>query len=288
MSKFLGWFFQGGVAGVAKRVGIAILALFVLCMFLGSWVVVPKEHVGVSNYLGKVSKTPVLPGPHLKFPLIEKIDNVQISEQTYPGTLDAFSSDLQDIKVQYTARVRLSPSQVPILYTEYAGDTAIDWYAKQVQPEINQTVKEITARYRLQDMAIKRDAIRAEIYDRIHSRIKTMEISGFTLDNLDPSAKLKESIEKKVVAEQEMLAEDYHTSASEKVKQQTINKAQGEAEAIRLKAEALKANQGAILLDMIQKWDGNAPTTLVINGSLSNSVAAEATSAPVPIILNTK
>jgi len=273
---------------------LAVVAIFLMGLFFGSWTIVPKEHVGVSNYLGKVSDKPMTPGPHFKFPFVEDVTQIKVSEQSFPGDLGAFSADLQDISVKYTARVRLSPDQAPVLFAEYSGADVKEWFDRQALPEINQSVKEVTARYRLQDMAVKRDQIRDEIFDSLKDRVKTMQITGFTLDNLEPSEKLQEEIERKVIEEQKMLAEDYKTSASAKQAQQKILEAQGEAESIRLKGEALKENQAVAVLSIVQKWDGKAPTTLVMNGTgglptVDDDSTTKSKPTPiesVPIILN--
>jgi prohibitin 2 len=44
-----------------------------------------------------------------------------------------------------------------------------------------------------------------------------------------------------------------------------IIRAKGEAEAIRVRAEAIRDNPGLIQLQIVEKWDGKAP--LVIGGS---------------------
>jgi prohibitin 2 len=47
-----------------------------------------------------------------------------------------------------------------------------------------------------------------------------------------------------------------------------IIRAKGEAEAIRVRAEAIRDNPGLIQLQIVEKWDGKAP--LVIGGSNSS------------------
>lgn len=275
---------------------LVYLAMFIapLLVLSGAWIIVPKQHVGVSNFMGKVSSKPMLPGPRLKVPFFEKVEKIQASEQSFPGDLDAFSGDLQGIKVKYTVRVRLEPEQVPVLYAEYSGTDIKQWFDRQALPEINQSVKEVTARYRLQDMSTQRARIRDEVFKLLQNRVNTMTVTGFTLDNLEPSEKLQEEIERKVIEEQKMLAEDYKTSASAKQAQQKILEAHGEAESIRLKGEALKQNQAVAMLSFIQKWDGKVPGTLVINGSLpplaesdgSTTTSKPLATSPIPIILN--
>jgi prohibitin 2 len=48
--------------------------------------------------------------------------------------------------------------------------------------------------------------------------------------------------------------------------EQAVETAKGEAEALKVRGEALQANPGVAQLEAIKKWDGKAPQTVVLQG----------------------
>jgi prohibitin 2 len=46
-----------------------------------------------------------------------------------------------------------------------------------------------------------------------------------------------------------------------------IEQAKGESEALRIKGNAINANPKVVELNMIEKWDGQLPTTLITSGN---------------------
>ena len=48
-----------------------------------------------------------------------------------------------------------------------------------------------------------------------------------------------------------------------------VVRANAEAEAMKIRAQALKENQNILLQDFIKKWDGKFPNTLFLGGEAS-------------------
>ena len=78
------------------------------------------------------------------------------------------------------------------------------------------------------------------------------------------SKELETAIESKMVQEQEAAKARFTQLKAQIEAETSIVKAKGEAEAIRVRAEAIRDNPGLIQLQIVEKWDGRSP--LVIGG----------------------
>jgi len=85
------------------------------------------------------------------------------------------------------------------------------------------------------------------------------------LENITLSKELEAAIESKMVQEQEAAKARFTQQKTQIEADTAIIRAKGEAEAIRVRAEAIRDNPGLIQLQIVEKWDGKAP--LVIGGS---------------------
>jgi prohibitin 2 len=97
-------------------------------------------------------------------------------------------------------------------------------------------------------------------------------IEDIVLENILLSKELEAAIESKMVQEQEAAKARFTQQKSEIEASTVIIKAKGEAEAIRIRGEALRDTPGLIQLQIVEKWDGRAP--LVIGGSAGESGGA--------------
>jgi prohibitin 2 len=89
------------------------------------------------------------------------------------------------------------------------------------------------------------------------------------LENITLSKELENAIESKMVQEQEAAKSRFTQQKAQVEAETSIIKAKGEAEAIRIRGEALRDTPGLIQLQIVEKWDGKAP--LVIGGGGENS-----------------
>ena len=80
---------------------------------------------------------------------------------------------------------------------------------------------------------------------------------------IDYSDTFERSIEEKVVAQQNAIRAQNETRRVEEEARQAVVRANAEAEAIRIRAQALKENPDVLLQDAIKRWDGKLPTTFM-------------------------
>jgi prohibitin 2 len=89
-------------------------------------------------------------------------------------------------------------------------------------------------------------------------------VEDIVLENITLSDELEAAIESKMVQEQEAAKARFTQQKAQIEADTAIIKAKGEAEAIRVRAEAIRDNPGLIQLQIVEKWDGRSP--LVIGG----------------------
>jgi regulator of protease activity HflC (stomatin/prohibitin superfamily) len=100
-------------------------------------------------------------------------------------------------------------------------------------------VKEVTAEYRAADILSKREEIRTQIREAmiIELREYSVTVIDFLITNIDFRAEFKQSIEDKVRAEQEALAEQNRVEIARAQAEQRAATAEGEANRLRIEAQ---------------------------------------------------
>jgi len=106
---------------------------------------------------------------------------------------------------------------------------------------MNQIVKDATVRYKGVDIAPHREDIRREVSQALHRELatKSINVEDFLLDFIDFRDEFKKSIEDKVIAEQNALAETNKVKIAEAQAQQVAATAQGTADAVRINAQGV-------------------------------------------------
>jgi len=244
-----------------------VIAIIVLIALSRSCAIVPPGHRGVSVTLGKVSQNIKGEGLNFKKPFIETIVKIPIQQITVDGETECFSSDLQTIKVSYSVLYKLPPDKIIELYQLYHGDP----YASLVDPRIQDALKQATAKYKAEEMVKQREAVKV-----LAKEIVTREVTGMVtivdvpLKNIDLTAQLEKAIEDKQVQEQQALSKTYELQKAQKAAEITIVEAKAEAEAVRIKGEALKYSPEVIQLEIAKKWNGVSPTSVVVTQGGAN------------------
>jgi prohibitin 2 len=232
-----------------------------------SCTIVPPGHRGVSVTLGKVSSNIRGEGLNFKKPFIETVKKISIQQATVEGTAACFSSDLQTVNISYSVLYKLPPEKVVDLYQLYQGDP----YIALVEPRLQDVLKQITAKYKAEEVVKKREAIKAEVLGLLTKEVQGMvTVVDVPIKNIDLTDQLEKSIEDKQVQEQQALAKTYELQKAQKEAEITVVNAKAEAEAVKIKGEALKASPEVIQLEIAKKWNGVSPTSVVVTQGGAN------------------
>ena len=238
---------------------------------------VPTGHTGVVTTFGRVENTTLDSGVHLVLPWqnVVKMDN-RVQKQT--TDLSCFSSDIQEVNLNYTINYQIKKSDAQTIYRTIG----VDYYHTVIQPCVTESVKVVTARYTAEQLVGKRNELAAAIEDDLADKLLNynIELVSTSIENMDFTNAFTDAVEAKQVAQQNKLRAE--TEAEQKVIEaqaaaevRKVNadaeayevraKAEAEAEANRMISESL--TQELINYTYAQRWDGELPTVMTGDGS---------------------
>lgn len=247
---------------LGKLIGIAIIILVIVLAAAQSTYVVEPGFRGVQVTLGKVSDEFKPEGFGTKQPFISSIIPVPVRQLARELPAECYSADLQQVNIQLRVLYRIPESSVVRIYKEYSGDP----FDNLIAPRVLEALKEVTALQSAEQIVKQREHIKAKALTSAKDKISTiLNIEDIVLENITLSKELETAIESKMVQEQEAAKARFTQQKAQIEADTTIIKAKGEAEAIRIRGEALRDTPGLIQLQIVEKWDGKSP--LVIGGS---------------------
>jgi prohibitin 2 len=155
------------------------------------------------------------------------------------------------------------------IFKQFAGDP----FDSLIAPRVQEAVKEITAMQTAEQIVKQREEIKQKALASAKLKIgDILRVEDIVIRNIDLSKELERAIEAKMVAEQQA-AQARFTQIQTAVEAETaIIKAKGEAEAIKVRGEALKLNLAFLRLQIVERWNGKSP--LVVPAESGTSGAA--------------
>ncbi len=251
-------------SGLIAFIGIAAILLL---GFFTSIATVPAGYVGVVTQFGATTGRVLNPGFNIKISFIQSAVKISVKTQLYQaGNLTAASKDLQNVFTTIAINYKLDPSKAVEIYktvgTDYMGIIA--------HPAIQETVKEITAKYNAEECITKRadvkDQITSALIGRLQSRgiiVETVNITDFKF-----SDEFTAAIEAKVVAQQQIETAQNTLERMKVEAEQAVVQAQGKADAAVVSAQGTaEANQiisQSLTPEMLQYILFNNPDVTII------------------------
>lgn len=224
---------------------------------------------GVLVTLGKVREQPLAEGFGTKTPFISHIIPVLVRQQSRTLPSECYSSDLQQVNMTLRILYRIPETQVVKIYQDYAGDP----FDSLIAPRVQEALKEVSALQSAEQIVKKREEIKVKALAAAKQKVGTiLFLEDLVLENITLSKELEAAIESKMVQEQEASKARFTQQKSQIEADTAIIRAKGEAEAIRIRGEALRDTPGLIQLQIVEKWDGKAP--LVIGGGSGENTGA--------------
>jgi len=253
----------------AKLVGIGLIILVVVIAGSQSTYVVEPGFRGVEVTLGKVSPEFKPQGFGSKTPFVTHIVSIPVRQLTNALNTDCYSSDLQQVAVALRVLYRIPEASVVKIYSEYSGDP----FESLIAPRVQEALKEVAALQSAEMIVKKREDIKTKSLASAREKIGAILIlEDLVVENIVLSKELETAIESKMVQEQEAAKARFTQQKAQIEADTAIIRAKGEAEAIRIRAEAIKDNPGLIQLQIVEKWDGRSP--LVIGGGAGENGGA--------------
>jgi regulator of protease activity HflC (stomatin/prohibitin superfamily) len=278
------------------------VVLMLFAVVLDGFTIIEPGERGVVVRLGEVTGESFDEGLHLKFPLADRIDemSVQIKKFSAPD-MQASSKDLQTVRTSCAVNYRLNPDSV----TQVRQQIGVQQRTHELtvlQPQLQESIKAVTAKYNAQDLIAKRKTVSLEMRATFQKKLDNLVDGAFIVDEFSItdftfSKTFTRAIEAKVEAnERAMQAENEvrQAKAEAEKKVETARghaesvriEAQAEADAIRLRAQALREFPEVLKLDTIQRWDGKLP--LVLGGESSDLMLELSNFTGAPMVRQSK
>jgi prohibitin 2 len=250
---------NAGYAGFAAFLGAALLAI--LAVFLFFTATVETGSVGVITNFGKVTGAVLDSGWHIVGP-VDHVTDISIRTITTQTDASCFSSDLQAVNITLAVQTRITKENATKIYQNYGVE-----YMSQAEPKILDALKAETAKYEAAEIIANRDKIRSEALKAAQDRLTGfVEVQDLSIVNVAFSEDYEKAIEAKQVAQQRAEQAKYELQQAEVEAEKKVATAKGEAQAIEIRGDALAKNPAVIDLELINKWDGHSPDTLVTSG----------------------
>ncbi len=242
-------------------IGAIIILFFLLIAAFDSYFTVSAGTSAIKLRFGKVIGS-YEEGFHLKMPFIDRVEKFSIRIKKDVVGTEAFSKDLQTVKVALAINHRIQPDTVISIYRNLGPD-----YVKTVlTPMAEEWIKAIVAKYSAESLISNRVEVTKELDKVLKETMaqKQVIISDIAIVDFDFSSQFLRAVEEKQIAEQEAKRA---TNLVEKVKkeaEQQVLKAQAEAESLKLQRQAvtpdlIKLRQVEAQLKAIEKWNGVMP-----------------------------
>jgi regulator of protease activity HflC (stomatin/prohibitin superfamily) len=240
----------------------AVIAAVILVLAALSIRMVRAGERGVLLHWGAVQDKVLGEGLYFIMPIMS--DVVKIDVRTFKLELkaSAFSKDLQSADALIALNYHISPPEANKLWQEIGEE----YRERIIEPAIQEVVKAVTAKFNAQMLIEDRATVKKEIVDLLRDRLgkKYIVVDDVSIVNFDFSNEYEKAIENKQVAQQNALAAENVLRQREIEAKQRIATAQGEAEAIRIQADAISKQGGEayIKIRAIDRWNGVLPSVV--------------------------
>jgi prohibitin 2 len=248
---------------LSSLIGVGVLIFVAAILGSSATYVVQPGMRGVMVTLGKVSPAFLDEGFGFKAPFIATVVPIQIRQQTANLDTDCYSSDLQQVTVNLRVLYRIPEASAVQIFQQYAGDP----FLSLIAPRVSEAIKEVTALQSAEQIVKNREMIKNRSLEAARLKVGSiLEVVDVVLVDISLSRELENAIEQKMVQEQEAAKSRFVQQRSQIEAETAIIRAKGEAEAIRIRGDALKDNPSLIQLQIVEKWNGITPVVLSTGG----------------------
>ncbi len=256
---------------------IVILVIFGGSVLFDGIVNVPAGNVAVIFDRGDGVLEKSLPeGLHFKIPFwqvatlvdtrLQEMSILVQDKSTEP--INALTRDGQQVNIDATVQYYISAENAPKIYQKIGSD----YQKKIIMPGVRSIVREIVTGYDSKELFAQEK--REEASRRIREKLTANYAEGFItlkdilVRNVGFSDNYLKSIEEKKIAEQKVQRAEFEQQEAKVRKETTIIDAQGQAESIRLKGDALRNSPEVIQLQFVEKLAPNVSWGILPDGAV--------------------
>src|SRR5215207_755322 len=271
----------GRSRSIVRIVVPIIIGVIIISVIASSSVrIVDAGNRGILVQFGNVDTDVSLDeGIHFVIPFRDNVVQIEVRTQKIVESATSASKDLQDVSTQVALNYHVNPDRAQVLYQQLGPD-----YANRViVPAIQESVKQVTARFNAEELITKRETVKNQIEEQITARLAAYNIiaDAVSITDFQFSQLFKQAVEAKVAAQQRALQaqnelrriqieaqqneaqaigeQKANIARAEGIKQSNVLQAEGEAQAITLIDQQLKNNPTYLEWLKTTRWDGVLP-----------------------------
>lgn len=187
--------------------------------------------------------------------------------------MEASSKDLQKISsIKIAVNYNVDKGKANELYRE----VGTDFKSVLIEPTIFESVKQGMSQYTAEELITKRSEVSSVIVKLLTERLqdKGVMITALNITDLSFSAEFDKAIEQKQVTAQQTEQAKYELEKAKVENEKKIENAKAEAEVMKqqnqqITENTLKLKELEVKQKMIEKWNGQLPTTTLNDNILS-------------------
>lgn len=244
---------------------VAVILVIGMIIFFAGTTIIPTGHIGVVTLYQNVQDKYLDAGFHFIKPFVEDIHKVDIRTKKYENTVEGSAKDLQIVNITMSINYQIKPEKVTELYTKVGKD-----YSNIVlNPALQSSLKASMAQFTAEEMITKRAEVASKITEELNARLQEyFTISAVNLENIAFTEEYNKAIESKTTNQQKAEAEKAQLEIIKVQNEQKINTAEAEAKVRELQSQSvtdksLEQLRLEIQRELIQKWNGQFPTTML-------------------------
>lgn len=226
-----------------KMILWTVFGIIAAIFLLRSCTIVPAGSVKVVDFMGSVSKRPLLPGPRLTNPIANRITMetrvIEVKEHMETPTSEGLTATV-DISLLFS----MMPSGAPEMYKQYGTN----WIDKIVLPNLRSATRDVISNYKSEDLYSKsRTTIASDISERLEKQFLSRDIMLDNKDGREPvllrdlqlPGEVKAAIERKIKEKQASEQMEFTLLKETQESERKRIEARGIADAQKIIAESL-------------------------------------------------
>ncbi len=251
---------------------LCVILVLILIVVFSSMTTVPTGYVGIKTRFGQVQNDMIQEGFNFKAPFIEKIVKIDCRTQKYEVTTEASSKDLQKISnLKIVVNYNVDKSNANELYKNVGEH----YQEVLIEPAILESIKQGISQYTAEESITKRSEVADTILNLLKNKLseKGVLVTALNITDLSFSEEFDKAVEDKQIVEQETQKAQYELEKAKVENEKKIENAKAEAEVMKqqnsqITEQYLKLKEIENQKAMIDKWNGQLPTTMTDGGNL--------------------
>lgn len=161
---------------------VVLPILILLVFFIGNpLVIIPSGFVGVKRTLGKIDPTPMWEGLHLRIPIVQSVEKVEIRTRAVEFTreknnpISSLSKDGLPVNMDVAVLYRVDGKKAPELLREYGPDYEEKLIKQIVRTSVRDAIAEMESSVVYQERTKLQEKIKREVGSQLMKRYLILE-----------------------------------------------------------------------------------------------------------------